>query len=1176
MFSGKIFFNRRFFNHLFVIVLLLAPVMLWATTYYSQGSDDFGVLGNWNTASDGSGTSPSAINSTDDFIIQDGHTITADADYTINSLTVQSGGTFDGGGYTMTLNGDFTMDGSMTDGTYGSCNFTFAGSGAQYISGTGTIEFYNLTFSGSGTYYASANFAVYVLTLSSGTFNAGSRIITVIGTATTVFNKTGGTFDAGTSTFQFNTIGNQTISSDADITFYNLEHSPSLSRSLTLSGDVQYTISNKLIRGGSSSSIILDNTTTLDMSGATVSYEGSTNKTVSAEWPLSTSLAPAEVDIVSGITITADPGAGNVLSTNNMLINASGASLSIASGTVQINSQLTITDGSISESGGTFAWGSGTTTLVYNGGDQQTVGPEWSATVAPTNVQVNNSSTSSPALDLGTANLSGLAGNLTLTLGSVDYSASSLELTVSGNVVGGSGSFGTVNNNTLNVNGASSAVTSSGQASFYNVNFTSSGGTLGDVTISGTLTINPGAGNTATLTGPVTLDTNAGLTVASGTLNLNGQQITKNGSNTLTLAAGTQLTTGGSSFEGFATYTLDPSSTILLNGTASEDIPTGISYGNIQINKSAGSAIATGSGAITLQDNADLTITAGTFDLAGLSLVLGDNSDIDVQGGTADLNGGTLTITTANTNTLTVASGATLATGGTSLDGFDTYTANGTVVFDGSTAETIPAGMTTFNNITINNGANVTASADISVSGVLTLSLGTFTPATATLTGTLTTNGGNFSSSSGTVVFAGTAAQAINGSSAVTFYNFTINNANGVTLGHNITVDGTLTLTSGVIGAGSYVLSMGTGAAFSGGSSSSYVEGRVAKTFAQGSSADFTFQTGKGGEYLPVGVAFTDVSGSDYTVTVEQYNSDPHTAVSSSIDNTTLSGISSIRYWLIEGSGGTPANLQVTLSWNSNDGVSVPGALDVAQYNGTQWISVGGDGVGDATGGTIQSDVITTSGNYFALGDDANNGQDNSLPVTLATFAANASFDKVILTWKTESEVDNMGFNVYRKSKDDRRWTKINPNLIAGAGNSSVAHEYEFVDRNVAAGEEYSYRLESVSFTGHTETFDQMIKTVQVPVPTEFAVLPNYPNPFNPETTLRFQLPEQERISILIYDLKGNLVKHLVNNQTFAPGMNQVKWNATNDANQTVSSGTYVYRLIGQKHSKIGKMIYLR
>ncbi|NOX88192.1 MAG: hypothetical protein GXO77_04135 [Calditrichaeota bacterium] len=1160
-----------------LLIIFIIPSVILATTYYSQGSANFGTLSNWNTARDGSGGNPAGINSTDDFVIQNGHTITNDGSYTINSLTIENGGTYDGNGNTIVLNGNFTQNGTMTDGVNPSANFTFSGSATQTIGGTGTLEFYYITFNGTGTYTISANFSAYYLTLSGGTLNAGSYVISIIGFSATVFNKTGGTFNAGTSRFQFNTIGSQTISSNSDLVFYDLEHSPGLAKSLTFSGDVQFSVSNTFTRGGSSLSILLNGTTTLNLNSATLIYSGSVDKTVSAEWPTNSSLAPSEVQITSGITVTADPGAGNTLSTSTLLLNASGAVLQISSGSVQVNTQLTMTSGSILENGGTFAWGTGTTTLLYNGTSQQNVGPEWTTSKAPDNVQVNNSSGSNPAVVMGSSSLYALSGNLTLTYGSLDYSVSGLSLTVSGDVEGGSGSFGTVNSNTLLVDGASSAVTSSGTASFYNLTITSVSGTLSDIKISGTLTVNPGSGNTTTLNGAVTLETGANLTVSSGILNLNGQLVTKTGSNTLTLSSGAQLTTGGSSIVGFATYSLDPASTILFNGASSEDIPAGVSYGNIEINKTNSSAIVSGTGTTVLQDNADLTVTAGTFDLNALALQLGNNSDLNVQGGILDLNGGSLSITLTNTNNLTIASGATLKTGGTSIDGFDTYTASGTVIFNGSTSETIPSGMTSFNDLTINNGAGVDASNSTkSVSGTLTLSLGTLTPATLNLSGTLTTDGGNFSTSTGTVVFQGSSAQTINGTSAVDFYNFTISNASGVTLNHNITVYGTLYLSGGVIDANGNLLSLTTGGSFSGGSSSSYVEGRVAKTFALGSSATFTFHTAKGGQYLPVGVAFTDVSGSDYTVTVEQYNSDPHSAVSSSIDAGTLSNISSVRYWFIDGSGGTPANLQITLTWNSTDGVSVLTALDVAQFTGTQWISVGGDGTGDSNSGTIQSDVITTSGSYYTFGDDAAGGQDNSLPVTLSAFKAEASFNKVVLEWTTESEIDNLGFNIYRKTEGSDDWQKINQDLIPGAGNSSYRHDYRFVDQSVTSGAAYSYRLESVSYDGSTQTFNNLLQTVKIPIPTDFVVFPNFPNPFNPETTIKFQLPETQTVSVLIFDIKGNLIKHLIDKESLGAGEHQVKWNATDDNNQQVSSGTYIYRFVSPKYSKIGKMVFLK
>lgn len=1163
--------------HVILIISLLSFGPLLATVYYSVASGNFGTLNNWNTARDNSGSSPGSINAADDFVIQNGYIITNDGTYTINSLTIESGGTYDGNANTITLNGDFVQNGTFTDGVNGAANMTFAGSGTQTISGTGSIEFNTVTFSGTGSYSLATNFTASFLNLSGGTLNASSASVTLIGVgASPTFNKTGGSFNAGTSLFKFATTstGTQTISSNDALTFYNLEHSPGANRSLTFSGNVQFTISNQFNRGGSSSSVILDGSTTLDLSGATLVYEGSANKTISAEWPTNATLAPSTVQIKSNITVTANPGSGVTLQTNNFTL-LSGSNLTISSGTVKVNTQLTLTEGNITESGGTFAWGSGNTTLLYNGSTQQTVGAEWTASKAPTNVQVNNSSGASPAVALGTSALASLNGTLTLTLGSVDYSAGGLSLYVAGNVVGGSGSFGTVNNNTLIVTGTNSQITSSGQATIYNLTINSANASIKDIIIPGTLNINPGAGNSATLAGSITLQSGAAMIISSGTFNLNGYSITLDGNNSLTLQANTQLSTGGESITGYSSYSIDATSTILFNGTNSESIPAGVSYGNIKINKSSGTASVSGTGSVTLQDNADLTLMSGTFDLAGQTLVFGNNSDLIIQGGTANLSGGTLSLTQANTNVLNLASGASLNTGGTSLDGFDSYTMDGTVQFNGSSAETIPSGVSTVNNLTINNTVGVSAAGNLQVNGTLTLTAGSFTPTTVTLTNAFNANGGHFSTSSGTVVFQGSSQQTIGGSSAVNFYNLTLNNANGLVMSNNITVYGTLSLSTGVLNTNGNLLSLSTTGSFSGGSSSSYVEGRVAKSFAVGSSANFTFQTAKDGQYLPVTATFTNVSGGTYTLTVEQFNDDPHSAVGSSLD-ATLSAISSVRYWEIAGSGGTPTNLQITLSWNSSDGISNLTALDVAQFNNGQWISLGGDGSGDANSGTIQTDVFSTAGSFFTFGDDAANGQDNSLPVTLSTFNALASFNKVTLEWVTESEINNRGFNVYRKTANSEHWVKLNQQLISGAGNSSVQHKYSFVDENVVSGETYSYRLESVSFSGQHELFTNLTKTITIPVPTDFAVFQNYPNPFNPETTIKFQIPEQQRVSIMVYDVKGNLVKKLLNNEALNPGEHQVVWDATDNNQQPVSSGTYFYRVVTAKNSKMMKMIYLK
>ena len=90
-----------------------------------------------------------------------------------------------------------------------------------------------------------------------------------------------------------------------------------------------------------------------------------------------------------------------------------------------------------------------------------------------------------------------------------------------------------------------------------------------------------------------------------------------------------------------------------------------------------------------------------------------------------------------------------------------------------------------------------------------------------------------------------------------------------------------------------------------------------------------------------------------------------------------------------------------------------------------------------------------------------------ALPVELSRFAvARNDAGAVVLTWATESEVDNAGFNLRRSERRDGRFTLINAALIAGAGTTGERQTYTFTDTSAKPGVEYYYQLEEVSFAG--------------------------------------------------------------------------------------------------------------
>jgi len=84
-----------------------------------------------------------------------------------------------------------------------------------------------------------------------------------------------------------------------------------------------------------------------------------------------------------------------------------------------------------------------------------------------------------------------------------------------------------------------------------------------------------------------------------------------------------------------------------------------------------------------------------------------------------------------------------------------------------------------------------------------------------------------------------------------------------------------------------------------------------------------------------------------------------------------------------------------------------------------------------------------------------------------------------------------------------------------------------------------------------------------------------YPNPFNPTTTIRYDLPENSHVNIMIYDIMGRVVRTLVNNRQSA-GFKSVIWDATNELGQPVSAGMYLYKVQVGEFVQIRKMVLLK
>ncbi len=434
------------------------------------------------------------------------------------------------------------------------------------------------------------------------------------------------------------------------------------------------------------------------------------------------------------------------------------------------------------------------------------------------------------------------------------------------------------------------------------------------------------------------------------------------------------------------------------NGTFTEGADQDIYFdggGNINLSGSG----TTTFGRIWVQSSS--TLNAGTHSFR----VVGDR--FAVYGGNT-FNGGTATVTFANST-------------GTALD------------------STLPnLGTYNFYNLTIESGAVVRGpkygSKTINVAGNWT-------------------NHGTYTHITGTVVFNGTSAQTIQGSSPTTFYNLTVNNASGVSLGQNERVENTLTLSNGRLTLGSYDLVLGSGATAVGGTlnASNMVvadgTGQLCKEYA--AAAPYTFPIGDAtgtAEYSP---ATLDLNGTFTSgqacinLTDEKHPNNPS-------PNDYLT-----RYWTVTSTGISNFTCTTTFNYVDADVTGTEENIHALRYHGGTW---------------TMGNLVDAGNNRFSMTVNVfSDFTGGAIPaaVKLLSFAARPAASGIYLTWETASEYDNLGFNLYRSSSPQDRGERLNATLIPscspGRGEGAT---YEFLDTTARPGQTYSYILEDVDRNG--------------------------------------------------------------------------------------------------------------
>ncbi len=180
------------------------------------------------------------------------------------------------------------------------------------------------------------------------------------------------------------------------------------------------------------------------------------------------------------------------------------------------------------------------------------------------------------------------------------------------------------------------------------------------------------------------------------------------------------------------------------------------------------------------------------------------------------------------------------------------------------------------------------------------------------------------------------------------------------------------------------------------------------------------------------------------------------------------------------------------------------------------------------------------------------------LPVELTLFQASADRQRVVLQWQTASESDNLGFYIYRSESEDGVYTRLNSELVPGAGSSAGTHLYRYADQQVVSGKTYFYRLVDVSTRGQ-EQWHGPVK-VEVATPGSNRLEQNAPNPFNAHTRITYSIKKGGAITLAIYNLQGQWVRNLIQAQQGA-GSYSVIWDGRDSEGHDIPTGTYLYIL---------------
>lgn len=583
---------------------------------------------------------------------------------------------------------------------------------------------------------------------------------------------------------------------------------------------------------------------------------------------------------------------------------------------------------------------------------------------------------------------------------------------------------------------------------------------------------------------------------------------------------------------------------------------------------------------VTINSEKTLTVTSGTLK-TGAFTITGPGSFYVNSGTTLEI-GSAVGITSSG------------ATGNIQNSGTRSFSSTANYVYNGTAAQVTGNGLpSSVNDFEIDNASGVSLTAATIITGTLYLTNGVLNNSTNNVT---VANDKTISRAAGSVStypsFTGSVNLEYTGSTGVTtgyevpstdiINNVTINNSGGVTLGGNLKANGTLTMTQGNITTGSNTLTIGSNASSTGSLSrtSGTIIGNLKRWFAASTVSDVLFPVGTATYYRPANVSFTVAPTSGGTLLATFTASDPgNTGLPITDGSYEINKVASDGYWTLTSGGGlSGGTYSLDLTATSFGGISDYTDLHLLKRAdaGSAWSVSGSHSAGTGSNSVpIVHRTGLTSFSQFGIGS---NQSDNSLPVELTAFKAEYQAGAVVLTWITESETENLGFIIQRKTVGANHdlpaeWSQIasyvDTKSIAGHGSASEAHEYAYTDAAVVSGATYRYRLADVDYCGKI-TWHEEVEVEDAQVSLVFGLQSAYPNPFNPRLTIRYGLSEDGQATLKVYNLRGQLVETLIN--TYAlKGAYSTTWQP-----QNLSAGMYIVRLQSGNCITMQKVVFVK